>query len=125
MLQHDVNTFFSNGANFFRNFLLVVIDDVIGAEFVGYVNLAIVASGGNHSTVEKLRKLNSCDSNSGVGAEHQHRLARTNSRAPYQHVPGREEHQGNAGRLIEIQGVGNGNNSYRRSRNQLAISAID
>ena len=126
MFQHDVHTLFTGYiADLFRNFLFVVIDNVVGAEFTSFRHLLIITGGGNDVTVEEFRNLNSGNSDAGICAENQHRLSRTNSRAPNQHAPRGKEHQRNAGGLIEIQSVRNGNDSYRWRCNQFAIPAID
>ena len=51
-----------NIANFFRDFLLVVIDDVIGTELAGFRHFVIIAGRRNDLAIEEFRDLDSSDS---------------------------------------------------------------
>src|SRR6476620_6569024 len=62
MLQNDVHTLLAGDlTNFFRNLLLVVIDNVVGAQLARLFCLHVVSSGGNDSALKKLPYLNSSD----------------------------------------------------------------
>ena len=56
--------------------------------------------------------------------QHQHSLPRTNAGSSHEHVPRGQKNQRHAGRLIEIERVGNRNHIRRGNRDQLTVSSI-
>jgi hypothetical protein len=125
VLEHNVDAFFVGDlANFLRNFLLIMIDDIICPEFAGLGHFVFVSGRRDHAALEKLRNLNSRDAHAGICSQHEHRLARTNRSAAGKHVPGGEEHQGHAGGLLEVERIGNWNDVDSRDRHEFTIAAI-
>src|ERR1700759_2900143 len=106
MFEHDVDAFLvCDLADFFRNFLLVMINHVIGAELSRLRTFLIIAGSSDHLAIEKFRNLNSRNAHAGVSSQHQDSLAGANSGATDQHVPRSEKNKRNAGRLIEVESV--------------------
>src|SRR5215470_10523650 len=126
MLHDDVDTLeVRDLANFLRDLLLVMIDDEISAEFAGQRHLAIVSGGGDHAGVKHLRDLDGGDSDSGISAKDEHGLPWPEFREPNQHVPRRHKYERHAGGLVEVERIGNGNDTGSGHSDQFAVTAID
>jgi len=126
MLHHDVDAFLvSDLADFVGDLLLVMVDNVIGAEFAGTLRLALVSGGGNHGAVKHFRNLDSSNAYARIGTENQDRLPGTNSCEADQHVPGCEENQRHASSLVERQRIRNRDDAHMWNRNQFAVTAVD
>ncbi len=103
MLDHDVYAFFvGNLSDFFRNFLFVVIDAVIGAERPRLFQFLLIAGGRDHAAMKHFRDLNRSDANARTCAQNKHSLSGTGARQSHEHVPRSHEHKRNASRLLEI-----------------------
>ena len=125
VLDYDVHALFVGDlSDFLGDFLLVVIDAVISAQFAAFGQLGIVARGSDHAAMKKFGDLNGGDADPGPRPQHQHGLSGTNARATYQHVPRGYKHERHAGRLIEIERIGNRNHIGGGSGDQFAIAAI-
>src|SRR5712692_5165115 len=125
VLDHDVHAFFvGNLVHFIGDFLLVVIDAVVSAQCAALLQLVFISSRSNHAGVKQLGNLDGGDAHAGTCTQHQYVLPQANAGATHQHVPGGEEDEGHAGRLVEIEAVRDRNNIDRRHGHELTITAV-
>src|SRR5258708_20517228 len=101
-----------------------MVDDVVRAQFARCVYFAFVASGSDDASLKHLRDLNGSDTDAGVRAENQHRLAGADTAAANEHVPCGQENERDTGGLIEIEFVWNGNDAHCGDGNQFAVTAV-
>src|SRR5580692_3600078 len=72
VFDHDVDAFFiCDLADFFGNFLLVMINAVIGAKSASFFEFRFVACGRDDAAVKQLGDLNGGDAHAGASAQHQ------------------------------------------------------
>src|SRR5437667_10341488 len=102
-----------------------MIDNVIGSKFARFGHLALIAGGCDDLAIEEFRNLDSRDAYARICAQYKHCLTRTNARTPHQHVPGSKKDQSNAGGLVEVERIWDGDDIHHRSGNEFAIASID
>src|SRR5215472_8929043 len=126
VLDHHVDAALSGELfDFGGNVLLVVIDHVVRAQFVGLGELGGAAGGGDHAALKHLRDLDGRGADAARGCQHQHILARLQPGARHQHVPGSEEDERSGGGGVEVQLVGNRDDAVLGSGDELAVAAVN
>src|ERR1035438_1109589 len=126
VLDDDVDAFLVRDlADFVGNLLLVVVDAEVGAERASLFEFCFVACGGDDAAAKHFGDLDSGDAHAGACAQHQHRLSGAYCGESDQHVPCGHKYERDAGCLIEIQRVGNWDDTRPRHGDQLAVAAVD
>ncbi len=89
------------------------------------LQFALVARGGDDLGGRASCNLNGSRADAGARAQHQNRLTSFQVGAANQHVPGGKENEGNAGGLLEVQSVRDGDDVDPGHGDQLAVTAVD
>src|ERR1700688_3183125 len=125
VLDDDVRSFgVSDLADLLRDFLLIMIDDEVGAKLAGALHFAIVARCSYYPRMKQFRNLDGGDPHSRICAQHKNSLTGADSGPSRKHVPRGDKYQRHAGRLIEIERVGNRNDVDSGRGKQFAVAAI-
>src|SRR5215831_4302140 len=108
----------------FGDFLLVVVDGEVGAEFAALVHLALVARGGDGNSAEHLAELDGRRADSRPPAQNQHGVSRLEGAPRYQHVPGSQKYEGHGCRLVISQFALDRQNIDARHADELGVTAV-
>ncbi len=114
-----------DAADFFADFLRLVIDDVIGAKLAGFRQFLIGASCGNHARAEKFGDLYAGAADAAACSEYQHVFPRLKFGARDEHVPRRLKNERDAGRFFKREIFGIGHAIYFRATDKFGASAVD
>jgi hypothetical protein len=109
MLEDDVDAaLVGYAADFVAYPLRFVIDDVIGAELAGFLELCVGTGGGDDARAEEFRDLNGGAADAAARAEDEHVFAGLKLGAVDEHVPGGLEDERDGGGFFEreIFGIG-------------------
>src|SRR6202166_2122588 len=125
MLNDDVRSFgVSDLADLLRDFLLIMIDHEVSAQLSGAFHLVFVARCSYYPRVKQFRNLDGGDAHSRICPQYKNSLTGADGSASRKHVPGSHEYQRHAGRLIEIERVGDRNDVDSGRRKQFAVAAV-
>jgi hypothetical protein len=98
VLKDDADAaFVRDAADFVANFLRFVIDEVVGAQLFGFLELFIGAGGGDDARAKKFRDLNGGGPHPTARSEDENVLARLQFGAADEHVPGCLKNEGDGG----------------------------
>src|SRR5882724_8519243 len=87
MFEHDVDALLPGDlARLVLETVLAIIDDVVGAECLYAVELAVIADGGDDSATDRLGHHDRDGTDAGATSMHEHRFARLQFRVVEQHV---------------------------------------
>lgn len=126
MLENDVNaTAVGQALHFHRDFLLRVVNQLVGAEFTSLGELHRGAGRGDHTRTGRLGQLDSGGADAAARAENKDCFTGGEASPREKHVPGREKNQGKGVRFLEGGSFGHGDNIGSRSRNEFGAAAVE
>src|SRR5512134_1011686 len=101
MLEHDIHAaLVGYFLHFLRDLLFIVIDGVVSANVAGALQLGFIAGGGNDTSAVQLGDLDGGGTHAGSGSQHEDEVSGLHATASYEHVPGGEEDERDAGKLV-------------------------
>src|SRR5581483_6764724 len=101
-----------------------VVDDRVGAELAGTLELRVARRGHDHPRAERLRDRERGRRDAAADAPREHPLAGLEARARDEHPVGRLEHERECRGLLERQAAGDRVDVRRRHRDQLGVRAV-
>src|SRR3989442_3509659 len=126
VLENNIDAaLIGDAADFVADFLRFVIDEMIGAELFGFLQLFIGAGGSDHARAEKLCDLNGGAADTAAGPQDENILAGLQLGSSKKHVPGGLEYQRNRRGLVEAKIFRVRQAIYFRSAHEFRATAID
>src|ERR1041385_1613833 len=125
-VNDDVNAaLLGQGARFFGEVVLRVVNAVVGAPVIGQRELLFAGGGDDDVRAHLLRYLKRRSGDSSADAEDEHVLAGPEARIRDQHAPDGDEHERKGGGLLERESRRDGKAVLRRYADVLGVRSVD
>ncbi len=126
MLENNVDAaLIGDAADFVADFLRFVIDEVVGAELFGFLQLFIGACGGDYMCAEKFRNLNGGAADAATRSENKNILPGPEFSPRKKHVPGSLENKRDRSSFFEAEIFRVWQAIYFGSADEFGTAAVD
>src|SRR5579863_855545 len=126
MFEHHVDAALaSDASNFIADFLGFVVNDVVGAELLCFLELGLIPRSGDHSRTKEFGDLDRGASDTAASAEDEYIFSGLQLSAGYEHVPGGLKNKRDGRGFLKGQVFRKRQTVYFRGAHEFCAAAID